>query len=130
MRTKFIILFCGFLTWFACQAFAQSNVEIDARIYKHYDENQLREMQENTPVKILQLNFYYQKSYQLVPNGCSECPSLDPQKFDVSEWDMQRMEDKQTTRDLKYNYDVLLMSRNELMDNYKKIEAQFTANKK
>jgi len=63
------------------------NVVVDARAYQHYSKEKILAM---PTYKKLQVNNYYQKSYELfVPDGCD----YNPQDFDITKYESQRKED-------------------------------------
>ncbi len=103
---------------------APSNERLDHRIYLHYSEAQIADIQQNHPQKLRQLNYYYQQSWYVMENpNCSECPSIDPSTFDVQEYEHLREWSRKNTFQPEYpSHYIVLKPRKELQEVYSTLQ--------
>lgn len=111
--------------------YSQSNLEdppvnerLDHRIYLHYSEAQIQDIQQNHPNKIKQLNYYYQQSWYIMPNpNCPECAAIDPRSFDVQDYEHLREWGRKNTFQLEYpSHFIVLKPRKELQEIYSTLQ--------
>jgi hypothetical protein len=116
------ILLLGFACLITAACLSQTSVTIDPRVKKHYSEEQLKQISENHPVKIKELNFYYSSSF-IIHNGLTG-GTVDPMTVDVTDFDKLRKEDKRVITGLSRNGATIeLLSWNELKIKYQELAA-------
>jgi hypothetical protein len=96
---------------------------LDPRILAHYSSAEILEMQQHTPTKLAQLNYYYQSSWQLqAAPDCPACPMPDPATIDITTYEHMRQLDRpNTVRLTDSGHYLVLLPRNEVMAQYRQI---------
>jgi hypothetical protein len=68
---------------------------LDPRILQHYSRAAIAEIQQRTPYKLAQLNYYFRESWQLQADpACPACPMPDPATIDVTRYEHLRAADR------------------------------------
>ena len=84
-------------------------------ILSHYSIQDLQQIENQDSIKFNSIVYYYTQSYLIEPIICDECPVVDINTVDVSQYEYLRKKTERHTRDLyKYGFKITLLSVDEL----------------
>jgi hypothetical protein len=109
------------LACFLCMLANGQSVELDQRAKSHYSPEQIASL---SPVKIAQINFYYQRSFEVKKGdkACANCTNIDPATLDITRFENQRAADRRVVVFVSTpGWPIVLLSLNELEQEYKRI---------
>jgi len=117
---KSIVLFvcCFFLTKNSSAQTSSTkytNPYTNPVILSHYSIQDLQQIENQDSIKFNSIVYYYTQSYLIEPIICDECPVVDINTVDVSQYEYLRKKTERHTRDLyKYGFKITLLSVDEL----------------